>query len=158
MSKRVDEPRSDKQVLLPLHMLNVMAIILSVAIILIFLASVTIEAFQGSTDAGLRSLAATLLPPIIITYIVFFTPFIRSQTRIPEFSLYFVFTLWSLILFILVSNYLSQRSPAGELALSITLTSLIYIYRTTPFRSFISCAYGILSGFLFFVLFFGVPD
>lgn len=158
MPKRVDSESKDKQVLLPLHMLNVMAIILSIAIIIIFLASLTIEAFQGSAEAGLRSLAATLLPPIVITYIVFFTPFSRSQSRIPEFSLYFVFTLWSLILFILVSNYLNDRSPFGELALSITLTSLIYIYRTTPFRAFISCAYGILSGFLFFVLFFGVPS
>jgi hypothetical protein len=137
--------------------LNQVAVAVSLAILVLSLVSLMIQAFAASFEAGIRCLTAIVLPPIVITYTVFFTPLLKPPDRIPEVNLYFIFTIWSSILFILVNYYFGERIFLGVLGLSLTLTGLVYIYKYTPFQSLLSCSYGIISGFLICILLFGLP-
>jgi hypothetical protein len=139
----------------PLRILNVGAVALSVIILVGLLFYLTLLAFAGNIETGIRSLAAIAVPLIIVTYITFFTRLFRFPDRVPVFNLYFVFTVWMMILMILIREYLTPEVPIGEFLLSFTLSILISIARGTSFRAFISCAYGIISGFLLFIFVFG---
>ncbi|MBE9182735.1 hypothetical protein IQ268_29805 [Oculatella sp. LEGE 06141] len=148
---QVSKPR------LPLQVLNVGAVVLAVVILVGYLLYLILLAFSQSGETGVRSLAATALPLITVTYITFFTRLFRLPDRVPVFNFYFVFTVWMIILLILVEYYFSPTIPLGEFAISFTLGLLVSIGRGTSFRAFISCAYGIISGFLLYIFFFGVP-
>ncbi len=140
-----------------LQFLNWGVICVSLSVLLTFLVSFVIRSFAVSGQQGLQSLAAVVLPPLSITYVVVFTDLFKNRNaRIPRFSLYFLSTLWMLILLILTQETIevpaSLSLPIIELLFSMTLASLIWIYQGISMRALQACCYGILSGLLMYVI------
>lgn len=140
-----------------IDILNFVAVAISITIVLGFLISFILQAFSADFSAGLRSLSASALPLIIISYLTFYAPFFRMPDRVPVFNIYFIFTVWTLILFVLIRATYTSDIPTAEMLFSFTLGLLLTFFRHTPFKTFLSCAYGILSGFLIYVAFVGSP-
>lgn len=142
---------------------NRFMVILARLIIMGLIANLTIKAFLVSPEAGFKSIAAVILPLLLTGYISFSNKahhLTRSSSEILNVFLYLVSASWLLALMVSIRYviYYSNRSlPIGELALSITLGFFIFISERIAFKPLVACAYGLISGFLFFILFFGVP-
>lgn len=140
-----------------LHVFNIGIIVLAVSVLITFLVSFMVSAFSVGVQQGVQSIAATILPPLSISYVVVFTEIFQGRNiRIPAFSLYFLSTLWMLIL-LLVMQDLSREvtwlaSPVMELLFSITLATLIWIYKGLSYRALRACCYGIVCGLLMYLL------
>ena len=140
-----------------LHYFNLGIIFIAISVLSTFLVSLTVTAFSTSVQQGIQSLAATILPPLSISYIVVFTEIFEGRNvRVPQFSLYFVSTVWMLILLLIMQDLAEEvawlASPVMELLFSITLASLIWIYRGLSYRALRACCYGIVSGLLMYLL------
>lgn len=141
------------------YALNRLVVSLSNAVLAGTLLSQVIQAFSLSGEFGVRSLATIALPPIVIAYLAFFTRSFRSPQPASDFKYYFLFAGWVILLLTFV-NFVGADSRYGMLfgmfCLSTTLSLWVLLARSLPFRSLLSCAYGILSGFLFYILLFGI--
>lgn len=140
-----------------LHLFNLGIIFLSISVLITFLVSLTVSAFSVGVQQGIQSLAATVLPPLSISYVVVFTEIFQGRNvRVPQFSLYFVSTLWMLILLLVMQDLAEEvtwlASPVMEFLFSITLASLIWIYRGLSYRALRACCYGIVCGLLMYLL------
>jgi hypothetical protein len=142
---------------------NRFMVILARLIIMGLIANLTFKAFLVSPEAGFKSIAAIILPLLMIGYISFSNKahhLTRASNEILNIFLYLVSASWLFILMVLIRYiiYYSNRSlPIGEFALSITLSIFVFISERIAFKPLVACAYGLISGFLFFILFFGVP-
>ncbi len=142
------------------YALNWLVIVVAFAAIAGLLISAIAEAFLLGFETGFKGLAAAALPPIILTYSNFFSRLFKASDGPIEINLFVVGILWiiALLLFVnLVTLQLGDTVPLNELAISITLSSLFYLSRQISRRSLLSCSYGILSGFLIYLLIFGLP-
>lgn len=145
------------------YTVNRFMVILARLIIMGLIANLTIKAFLVSPEAGFKSIAAITLPLLLTGYISFSNKshhLTRPSNELLNIFLYLVSAGWLLALMVLIRYviYYSNRSlPVGEFALSITLSIFIFISERIAFKPLVACAYGLISGFLFFILFFGVP-
>jgi hypothetical protein len=143
-----------------LYALNWLVVITAIAIILGLLLSTIAQAFSTGLETGLRSLAAALLPPIFLTYRSFFSRPILPVSRAWEQNLFFLSTLWVVMLLVLL-NLMALRFnhslPLGEVVTSLTLSGLFYFNHHLSSRSMVSCAYGILAGLVIYLLMVGLP-
>lgn len=143
-----------------LYLLNQFVVMIAIASILGLLVASIAQAFGVGSDVGFRSFAASLLPPIFLTYRSFFARPSRSVSRALEQNLFLVSILWILMLLVLLNlmalrfNY---RVPLGEFVTSLTLSGLFYFNHHLSSRSMVSCGYGILSGLVLYLLIFGLP-
>jgi hypothetical protein len=142
---------------------NRFMVILARLILMALIANLTIKAFMVSPIFGFRSLAAIVLPLLLIGYISFSnrsTHQPKGSNEVFNFFIYLGSASWLLTVMILVRYiiYYSNRSlPIGELILALTLGMFAYVSERMPLRALFACAYGLVSGFLIFVLVFGVP-
>ena len=138
-----------------LRVLSFIAIALCIGVIAGFLTSFIVQAFSISLGQGIKSLCAGGLPLIVISYITYFTPLYRPPRIIPTFNIYFIFTLWTLVLFIVSALWRASGNdvPLAELLFSFTLSIILAISNRISFEAFLACAYGVLSGFLLYVAF-----
>ncbi|MBW4515745.1 MAG: hypothetical protein KME11_11015 [Timaviella obliquedivisa GSE-PSE-MK23-08B] len=142
---------------------NRFMVILARLIIMGLIANLTIKAFLVSPEVGFKSIAAIILPLLLTGYISFSNKahhLTRPSSEVLNVFLYLFSAGWLLGLMVLIRYviYYSNRSlPIGEFALSITLSIFVFISERIAFKSLVACAYGLVSGFLFFILFFGVP-
>lgn len=141
---------------------NRLVIVAANASVLGLLISAIVEAFSVGLEAGLRSLAAAALPPIVLTYSNFFASrSTRSADRVLEVNLFAIGLVWILMLLVLINFVAFQFShtiPLGEFVISLTLSVLTLLNNRLSTRSLLSCSYGILSGFLLHLLIFGLPS
>lgn len=142
---------------------NRFMVILARLIIVGLIANLIIKAFLVSPEVGIKSIAAVILPLLITGYISFSNKAshaTRPPNEILNVFLYLASGGWLFGLMVLIRYviYYTNRSlPIGEFALSITLSLFIFISERVAFKPLIACAYGLISGFLFFILVFGVP-
>jgi hypothetical protein len=158
MPRMLNDKKTERKTQPLVHILSITAIALAVLMLVVSLAGLLVQAFAGGGEAGIRSLAAVILPPIFITYTALFTSLFRPPSQVPEFNIYFIFTVWTTIVFIFVGFYHDQRFPLAEFALSITISVLIFVYKNSPLKAFLACCYGTISGFLIYLLLFGFPN
>jgi hypothetical protein len=142
--------------------LNRLVIMAARVIIASLLLNLIIQAFTVSSEAGVKSLAATTLPLLITGYISFANKSHQSlgiNHSIVDIIFYFLSSIWMIFL-LLFTHYavvsFEREAPLGEIALSITLSLFIFITGRIPFKSLVACAYGIISGLLIYVLIFGL--
>ncbi|MGB3694516.1 MAG: hypothetical protein WA865_17925 [Spirulinaceae cyanobacterium] len=140
-----------------IDILSFVVAIIASAILTGFLAFLIAQAFDWQFWAGLKSLLATVLPIVTIYYVTSFTEITNRENSIPLFNIYFIFTLWSIVLFVILQYFSSSFIPIPEVALSFTIACFFNFARKSSFQAFLSCAYGIVSGFLIYSLFFGIP-
>ena len=143
------------------YALNRFAITIAIASIVGLLIGAVVEAFAVNPEVGVRSFAAAALPPIIITYSSFFSRSVKPSEQALEVNLYAIALMWVLALLIVVdfvSSRFNHTIPLGEFLISLTLSGLLYFIKRLSLKSRLSCAYGILSGFLVHVLIFGLSN
>jgi hypothetical protein len=142
-----------------IYALSRLLVTLSYAIVGSLIVSLIGQAFATNPEEGLKCLAAAALPPLVITYFALFTRSVRPPRHIPEMSLFVAAAAWMIAMLLLV-NYLNSYAtagiPLGVLALSITLSGLIYLNKHIPFSATLSCSYGIVAGLLLYTLLFGI--
>jgi hypothetical protein len=140
---------------------NRLVTVIAIAAIAGLLLSAVFQAFAVSVEVGFKSFAAAALPPIIITYSSFFSRSVKPPERMLEVNLFAIALLWILGLLILVNFVTLQFNhtiPLGEFMISLTLAALFYFTKRLSTRSLLSCSYGIISGFLLYLLIFGIPS
>ncbi|MGP1373356.1 MAG: hypothetical protein ACTS3T_11050 [Almyronema sp.] len=132
---------------------NFLAIATTVAILGGFIVYFVVASFDNSVGSGVRSLAATFLPVIVLTYIGRYSQLFRSQHRVPLFNIFFIYAVWLIILMLVVRLINHETFPIGELLFSGTLATIFWRDDTKSFRGILSCSYGVLVGFLVYVIF-----
>jgi hypothetical protein len=163
-SRRATQPTNDmkdRKSRPLIYAMNRFAITIAIAAIVGLLIGGVVEAFTISPEVGIRSFAAAALPPIVITYSSFFARPVKPSEQVLEVNLYAIALAWVLVLLMVVDFVTSRFNhaiPLGEFLISLTLSGLIYFIRRLSLRSRLSCAYGILSGFLVHILIFGLPS
>jgi hypothetical protein len=126
------------------------------------LLNLIIQAFAVSSEAGIKSLAAAILPLLIAGYISFSSKShysLGTTHEIVDIIFYIMSGLWMIFLLILTRYAIvssGRGMPLGEVAISITFSIFMLITGRIPFKSLVACAYGIMSGLLIYVLIFGL--
>lgn len=159
-SKRLQDAETTRRNRPLIYALNWLVIVTAYASIAGLLISAIAASFTVGLETGFRSVAAAILPPIILTYTNFFSRLFKSYDGPVEINLFVVGILWiiALLLFVnLVALQLGHSLPLSELAISLSLSGLFYSSRQISRRSLLSCSYGILAGFLIYLLIFGLP-
>ena len=139
--------------------LSRLLITLSYAIVSSLILSLLVQAFTRSTEAGIRSLAAATLPPLVITYLTLFNRSFRPPQNVSRSGLYIISTIW-MIAMLFLTNYFTNYAggiSVGVLILSITLSGLIFLNKHIPFPAALSSSFGIVTGLLLYALIFGIP-
>lgn len=158
-SKELAEEETRKRAHPIAYAANRLVVSLSNAVLGGTLLSQVIQAFGYSGEFGVRSLATIALPPIVLAYLAFFTRTFRSPQPAADAKYYFLFAGWIILLLTFI-NFVGADNLYGMLfgmfCLSTTLSLWVLLSRHLPFRALLSGAYGILSGFLFYILLFGI--
>lgn len=158
LSDRFDKSRSRPLI----YALSKLLVVLAHAIIASLMLSLIFQSFVLNGQVGVRSLAASALPPLIITYLNLYNRSFRPSPNLSKTFLYFAAALWMMAMLLLI-NYLSNYYPGygmplGVLLLSTTLSGLIFLNKHIPFPSSLSCSFGIVTGLLVYTLLFGIPS
>jgi hypothetical protein len=155
-------PEGDQRGNRPLiYALNWFVIVIAYAVMIGLLLSVIAQAFIASPETGLKSIAAAALPPIVLTYSNFFSRATRVSGQVVEINLFVIAILWIVLLLLLLNLFAVRFGPTvplSELVISLTLSGMFYYNRWISRPSLLSCAYGMLSGFLIYLLIFGLPS
>ncbi|NJR63713.1 MAG: hypothetical protein HC769_36045 [Cyanobacteria bacterium CRU_2_1] len=140
---------------------NRLLVTLSFAILLSLIVSLVAQAFSASAELGIRSLAAAILPALIIAYATVFGRPSRPSSQFPAIGLFFFTGTWMIALLFFI-NFVNSYSSHGNLlsvfALSVTLSALVLLTKFVPFSSLLSCSYGIIAGVLLYTLIFGLSE
>ncbi|MEM9803719.1 MAG: hypothetical protein AAF959_00440 [Cyanobacteria bacterium P01_D01_bin.56] len=137
--------------------MNAAVIAISIFILLLYMLSCILFSFNLGVGAGLRSLAAAVLPFTVLMYLRLFTNFLKQRRRVPLFNLYFLFTVWTIFLFGFAQSLYGLAFPIGELLFSVTLAATSWRYGSHSVSNFLSCCYDIITGSLIYVIFAGFP-
>lgn len=138
------------------RLLNFGAAAMSFAVFLSFLIGLITRSFVVGLGDGFQSLAASLVPFLVIVYVTFFTRLFRLPATVPAFNLFVCSGLWTLLVLISADLFADAVLPVVELLCSFSLGILLAIAIHSPARLFLSCAYGTVVGLLVFVAFFGL--
>ncbi|MGF1535496.1 MAG: hypothetical protein ACFB4J_03275 [Elainellaceae cyanobacterium] len=140
--------------------LSLVIAILGIATLLAYILYLVFNSFAFSFAAGIKSVLVSLIPPLAITYISFFTDTFESpyEVKIPRFNIYVISTLWSLILFAAFNSLYDPESlfsvPWVEMLFSFTLVIMITVYRGISFQAFLATCYGVITALFFSIVFF----
>ncbi|MEM8545587.1 MAG: hypothetical protein AAGF66_16530 [Cyanobacteria bacterium P01_H01_bin.119] len=134
--------------------------IVAIAAAAAFFAGMTLYLLLGGFalgfGQGMRSLAACLLPLVVIVYLKTSTTLGFSRRTNVPFNLFFIYSVWTMLLLSVVEPLAFLYVPIIEFLFSTTLMSLVMRFGDTSRRIY-ACCYGILTGILGFTLFFGSP-
>ncbi len=119
-------------------------------------------AFERGVYEGVRSLASSLLPFIAVTFIYVFYRRGLSWLSAVYVPLSFGISLvWGLAIMLILDQpgvpYASTRVPAMEGFVSTTVALLVYVNVDTSQQRASSYYYGMVIGFLAYVVLFGIP-
>ncbi|MGF1497010.1 MAG: hypothetical protein ACFB8W_09335 [Elainellaceae cyanobacterium] len=155
-----DSDRRDAERPLALKILNRLVVALSFGVLLSFLIFLAVNSFRVSFFMGMRSISAGFLPPLVITYLAFFTERFKGTYRnyIPNINLFVISTLWTLMLMAGFAGLYDAESllvvPVVELLFSFTLIVLVTFYKGKDYATALGASYGILTGVIAFSAFY----
>ncbi|MBE9126830.1 MULTISPECIES: hypothetical protein [unclassified Coleofasciculus] len=137
---------------------NFVLIAFAAAITIGSLSYLIIQSFSLGIGMGLRSLLAALLPVIITASL---SSFVKTgnarQGEFPLVSTYIIFTFLTAIAFLMLKFFENPLIPLSEILFSSIIVSVWLVYERVRFKAFLSRIYGIVSGFLVYVIFFELP-
>lgn len=121
-----------------------------------------IQGFSTDVYVGIRSLAGALLPLILITFIHIFNQDLLIKLGNVNILISFSVSLvWGIlimaILHIFGSFFPLAAVPVKEVVLSGSFAILVYSYVQATANRALSYYYGMISGFLIYVIVFGIP-
>ncbi len=135
-----------------LKMINIAIAGLALTILIGYMIYFLVGAFTASFVTGLRSIFAACLPFIFNIYITFFSKVTKGRNETPPFNLYFVFSLWTVMMFIMARNFYESSFPIGELLFSGTFSAIIWSHYCNSWKGFMSCCYGVVTGFFIYMI------
>jgi hypothetical protein len=136
-------------------LLNYVAIAVASAVLLGFWSFFTLQAFAQGSFIGFRSLAAGVLPILVTVYITFYTDLMTPPNQVPLFNVFFVASVWTLLIFLTIQLTYTPTFPLPEFLFSVTSSLMVLSYSRVSKQGFISYSYGIVVGFLIYVMSFG---
>lgn len=118
--------------------------------------------FNSSNDFSqcVRSICAAILPFLLMTYLYKFQSFVlENLAKVDSWLSFLVSLIWGFALMFLIRilHENAEKLPVLELILSFTLSLLLFSYASTPNSEILSYYYGIVSGFVCYVAFLGLP-
>jgi len=136
-------------------------ILITLLFIFFLMCSFVIHAFAtGNSYAGIRSFAGVLLPIVIIVFIFKFQKELLEEIigRISAFTGFFLFLIVGFLSMIMI-RLLGYGSaiPIMELVLSGSFSVLVFSYANLRHSKILSFYYGIICGFLIYIVFLGFP-
>ncbi|MGF1524517.1 MAG: hypothetical protein ACFBSF_19515 [Leptolyngbyaceae cyanobacterium] len=154
----IKRTRRDKWLRGPQGFISIVTLCFAAGLFLYQMTSSVLLAFSYSQWIGIRSLAAAAFPVSVAFYFAFIArvEIPVNSSRAPVINNFVIFLLWTLIIFWLDINSNMVRFPLEELIYSITLAFMIWRYkRQESVIDLLACCYGILSGSLAGLIFFG---
>ena len=120
-----------------------------------------VHAFRISIYSGVRSFAGVLFPLIIMTFIYIFNRELLTHLGKLNVPVSFIGSLiWGIIVMVVIRFFgpmYSASIPISELILSGSFSILIFSYVQGAQSKLLSYYYGMISGFLLYIIFFGFP-
>ena len=153
------DSESDRRLSPTLKAFSFLITFLSFAILIGFIIYLIVSAFSFSFSMGIRSLFASFLPPLAVTYISYFTNVFKGPYRnqVPRINIYVISTFWMILIMAILSLTYDPGNvyylPITELLFSFTLVIIITFYRAKQYTTSLATSYGIISGFLLFNIF-----
>jgi len=129
--------------------------------ILILIAYFIFKAFRISVYAGVQSFAGAVFPLIIVTFIYIFNR--DLITYLGKINILISFSsamIWGFIVMVVIRFFGSMNVapiPISELILSGSFSILIFSYVEGAQSKILSYYYGMISGFLLYIIVFGFP-
>ena len=144
-------------------------IILSTPLFIFILIVILVyNSFEKDIYIGIRSSASVIFPIIIATFITIYQKeFIKNLENIPSSITFGVSFVIGFIVMDIVNNskifkifsvqFLSEPLPIIEFILSGCFSILIFSYVNVEENKMLCFYYGMISGFLFYIILFGFP-
>lgn len=142
------------------HALHPFAVVATPLITIVLILLLMVRAFRLSLTEGIRSLSAVLLPLVILTFVFMYQKNLFVEIGNIPTIIGFIASLLIGVVVMIVVRFLANLSffiPFAEILLSGTLTMLVFSYISLQKSSVLAYCYGMLSGFLIFVILLGVP-
>lgn len=140
-----------------LKRLNSFACICTIIFLLGSILYLVVEAFSQSLWFGIRSLAAGILPALVLYYFNSFTPIFNIKDNNLNVNLFVIYGLWTLFILVLGGVWDFEPLPLFEVLFSLTLTSLLFRIKThSENQKLASSCYGVLTGLLVYISIFGL--
>ncbi len=142
------------------HGLHPFAVVATPLITIGLILLLMVRAFRLSLKEGVRSLSAVLLPLVVLTFVFMYQKSLFVEIGNIPTIIGFIASLLIGIAVMVVIRFLANLSffiPFAEILLSGTLTMLVFSYISLQKSSVLAYCYGMLSGFLIFVILLGVP-
>jgi phage-related protein len=127
--------------------------------VLLLMAYLVFYAFKGGIYPGIRSFAGVLLPLIMVTFIfIFQKELLEKLGKIPTLISFLASLVAGIIMMIIIRYFAySSAVPITELVLSGSFSILVFSYVSLPENKMLSYYYGMISGFLIYIIFFSFP-
>ena len=115
--------------------------------------------FGKGFSSGIRSFAGVLLPLIMVTFIfVFQKELLEKLGKIPALISFFASLIIGIVVMVVVRAFAySSAVPVTELVLSGSFSILVFSYVGLRENKMLSYYYGMISGFLIYIIFWGFP-
>lgn len=138
------------------HPFTIFATPTFVLLLMVYLVTV---AFTNGLYAGVRSFAGALLPLILVTFIfIFQRELLEKLGKIPTLVSFAGSLIIGVIVMAVIRSFADSRSiPVTELVLSGSFSLLVFSYVSLEGNKMLSYYYGMISGFLFHIIFWGFP-
>ena len=129
------------------------------ALVLILIIYLVICNFREGIYVGIRSFAGFLFPLILVTFIFKFQKeLLEKLGKIPTLISFGISLFTGIVVMIVVQGF--ERFllvPIVELVLSGSFSILVFSYASLRGNKMLSYYYGMISGFLFYIIFWGFP-
>lgn len=142
------------------HVLHPFAVVATPLITIGLILLLMVRAFRLSLTEGIRSLSAALLPLVVLTFVFMYQKSLFVEIGNIPTIIGFIASLFIGVAVMIVVRFLANLSffiPFAEILLSGTLTMLVFSYISLQKSSVLAYCYGMLSGFLIFVILLGAP-
>ncbi len=138
------------------HPFTVFVTPVSVLFLMIYL---VFHAFRGGLYLGIRSFAGVLLPLIIVTFIfIFQKELLEKLGKIPTLFSFFASLIIGIVVMVVVRLFAYfSVVPITELVLSGSFSILVFSYVSLRGNNMLSYYYGMITGFLIYIIFWGFP-
>ncbi len=142
------------------HVLHPFAVFATPVITIGLILLLLVRAFRLSLTDGIRSLSAVLLPLVVLTFVFMYQKSLFVEIGNIPTIIGFIASAVIGIAVMVVIRYLANLAffiPFAEILLSGTLTMLVFSYISLQKSGVLAYCYGMLSGFLIFVILLGIP-
>ena len=115
--------------------------------------------FGGGFAAGMRSTAGVLFPLIMATFVfIFQKELLQRLGRLPTLMSFLIALIIGLLVMVAIRLFArSDTVPIAELVLSGSFSLLVFSYASLGGNKMLSYYYGMISGFLLYIIFVGFP-